>query len=118
MHVYWNIVSGAGASLIIAQCEIILAQYFRLKHAILAYITEAVTAIGFVVAPIIIGLHIAETKFLHIILWYEAFVIQGIFFALTFKKPAYLKSKQSTTHNYILVSAPRIRKYFLCVFIR
>lgn len=86
-----------------AQCEIILAQYFRLKHSFLAYVTQAVSAVGFIAAPIVVGHHILESSFLHVILWYQAFILQGVFFALTFKKPAYLKSKPINRYNYVLV---------------
>ncbi|KAG5886055.1 hypothetical protein JTB14_009504 [Gonioctena quinquepunctata] len=90
-----------GASIQISQCEIILAQYFKLKHTILAHITQAVTALGFIVAPIVVGHEILKKDLLKVVVWYQAIILQGLILNLTFKKPAYLKSKQTSQYNYI-----------------
>ncbi|XP_057669523.1 uncharacterized protein LOC130901885 isoform X1 [Diorhabda carinulata] len=96
-----GIVCGIGASIQTAQCEILLAQYFRMKHAILANICQAVAALGFVVAPIAIGHNVLNTNLLYVIMWYQAIILQGLIFNLVFRKPAYLKSKQRDAYKYI-----------------
>ncbi|XP_018561764.1 uncharacterized protein LOC108903905 [Anoplophora glabripennis] len=98
-------VSGIGASIQIAQCEILMAQYFRLKHAVLAHITQAVSAFGFLIAPIVVGHHILSSNLLHVILWYQAIILQGLVLNLTFRKPMYLKSKQTNNYNYVSATA-------------
>ncbi|KAJ8925881.1 hypothetical protein NQ315_009733 [Exocentrus adspersus] len=95
---------GIGASIQISQSEILLAQYFRLKHTVLAHITQAVTALGFLISPIIVGHHILNSSLLHVILWYQAIILQGLVLNLTFKKPLYLKSKHAN-NKYDYVSA-------------
>ncbi|CAH2005603.1 unnamed protein product [Acanthoscelides obtectus] len=97
-----GLLSGGGASILISQCEILLAQYFKSKHTILAYITQAVTALGFIAAPIVIGHHILNSSILNVLLWYQAIILQGLVCSLTFKKPAYLKSKyRANRYNYV-----------------
>ncbi|VEN58038.1 unnamed protein product [Callosobruchus maculatus] len=97
-----GLMSGGGASILVSQCEILLAQYFKMKHSILAYITQAATALGFIAAPIVIGHHILNSSVLNVILWYQAIILQGLVCSLVFKKPAYLKAKYSANrYNYV-----------------
>ncbi|KAJ8941704.1 hypothetical protein NQ318_023300 [Aromia moschata] len=101
-----GLMSGIGASIQMSQCEILLAQYFRLKHAILAHISQGVTALGFLIAPIIVGHQVLRESLLHVILWYQAVILQGLILNLTFRKPMYLKSKRiNNNYNYITTTA-------------
>nr|XP_023016104.1 uncharacterized protein LOC111505511 [Leptinotarsa decemlineata] len=96
-----GITTGIGASIQISQCEIILTQYFKFKHTILVHITQGVTSVGFILTPIVLGNQILNSHLLKVILWYQAIILQGLIFNLTFKKPSYLKSKQASRYNYI-----------------
>ncbi|CAH1114543.1 unnamed protein product [Psylliodes chrysocephalus] len=96
-----GIACGVGASIQTSQCEILLAQYFRLKHGLLVNISQAVTALGFVIAPIVVGHTILATNLFNVILWYQAVILQGLVCNLVFKKPQYLKSKQRNAYNYV-----------------
>ncbi|XP_050498383.1 uncharacterized protein LOC126879418 [Diabrotica virgifera virgifera] len=96
-----GIVCGIGASIEIAQCEILLAQYFRVKHAILANVCQGMASFGFVIVPVVIGHNVLSSSLLHVVLWYQAIILQGLICNMVFKKPAYLKSRQRETYNYI-----------------
>ncbi|CAH1259720.1 unnamed protein product [Diabrotica balteata] len=96
-----GIVCGIGASIEIAQCEILLAQYFRIKHALLANVCQGMASFGFVIVPVVIGHNVLSSSLLHVVLWYQAIILQGLICNMVFKKPAYLKSRQRETYNYI-----------------
>lgn len=59
-----------------AQCEILVAQYFRLKLPVLRHIAHVVSGLGFIIAPIVIGHHIFTNSLMQIILWYQAIILQ------------------------------------------
>lgn len=101
LYILAGIVAGFGASIQMAQCEILVAQYFRLKLPLLTNIAHAVSAIGFILAPIIIGHHILTNSLMQIILWYQAIILQGLVVNLLFKKPIYLKSGNTKRYNYV-----------------
>lgn len=90
-----GIFSGAGASIILTQTDVILSQYFKLKIELIRTIMHLSEAIGFVITPIALGCWIVKHGMLHIITWYQAVILQGIIFSIAFRKPKYLKlSKQ------------------------
>ncbi|CAH0551298.1 unnamed protein product [Brassicogethes aeneus] len=93
-------ISGIGSSLQISQCEILVAQYFKLKHSILLHYSYAVTAIGYILVPIILGDNLLKTNLSNVIMWYQTVLLQGLVVALFFKKPAYLKAKRRT-YNFL-----------------
>ncbi|CAG9859459.1 unnamed protein product [Phyllotreta striolata] len=96
-----GIACGVGASIQTSQCEILLAQYFRMKHGILVNISQAVTALGFVVTPMVLGHCILGTNLFNVLLWYQAVILQGLICNLVFKKPVYLKSKHGNNYNFV-----------------
>lgn len=101
LFVLAGFVSGIGASIQMSQCEILLSQYFRLKLPILIHIGHAAAAMGFIVSPIIVGHNILTTSLSHVILWYQALILQGLILNLLIRKPLYLKSKSIDRYNYI-----------------
>ncbi|CAG9813112.1 unnamed protein product [Phaedon cochleariae] len=101
MFVLAGLISGIGAAIQMPQCEILLGQYFRIKHNILVYISYGVMALGFIIVPIVIGHHILSTNLHNVLLWYQAIILQGLICNLTFRKPTYLKSKQTDQYKYI-----------------
>ncbi|KAF7273677.1 hypothetical protein GWI33_013624 [Rhynchophorus ferrugineus] len=96
-----GLISGIGASIQMAQCEILIAQYFRLKLPVLRHVTQVVAGVGFIVAPIVIGHHIFTNSLMQIILWYQAIILQGLVVNLLFRKPTYLKSAVPSRYNYV-----------------
>lgn len=106
-RVIYNFFVGIGASMLTAQTEILLAQYFRLKLPIVNDILEAAVAVGFIVTPIVLGNSIIEHGLLRILLWYQTLMLQGIIISLLLKKPKYLKSVRRI-YDYIPVSWPDI----------
>ncbi|CAG9764074.1 unnamed protein product [Ceutorhynchus assimilis] len=101
LYILAGVVAGIGASIQMAQCEILLSQYFRLKLPILTHLGHAVAALGFISAPIIIGHHILVQSETQVILWYQAIILQGLVLNLFLRKPLYLKSKHRDRYNYI-----------------
>ncbi|EFA07125.2 hypothetical protein TcasGA2_TC010116 [Tribolium castaneum] len=101
-----GMLTGLGASLLMVQCEILLAQYFRMKLAVLNQISQFVMTLGFLVAPIALGHHILNTNVTQVLLWYQAIILQGLVVALFFKKPLYLKSKILNKPYQFVVSNP------------
>lgn len=98
------IVLGLGSSIIIVECEIIMNQYFRLKLPILSQISQCVSIIGFLIAPVLLGHYILTTSINHVLLWYQAIILQGLVVALVFRTPLYLKSKKPKPYQFVLVS--------------
>ncbi|XP_025830315.1 uncharacterized protein LOC108742582 isoform X2 [Agrilus planipennis] len=92
--IFAGIVTGIGSSLVITQSEVLVTQYFRLKLKTIRAIFQIATAIGFIVTPITLGHHIIKNGVLHVIIWYQAIILQGIVISLAFKKPQYLKSER------------------------
>ncbi|KAL3288102.1 hypothetical protein HHI36_002552 [Cryptolaemus montrouzieri] len=97
-YVLAGLVSGIGSSIQIAQCEILLAQYFKLKHLKLTHATHMVIALGFIGCPILVGHLLMQYKLLQVILIYQAILLLGLLISMIFKKPAYLKSKLVRYH--------------------
>lgn len=93
-----GISSGIGSSIQIAQCEIILAQYFRIKHLYLSHISYMAVSTGFILAPILISYLIMRFEILQVILVYQCIILQGLIVNIAFKKPQYLKSKMVNYH--------------------
>ncbi|XP_019768912.2 uncharacterized protein LOC109543569 isoform X2 [Dendroctonus ponderosae] len=96
-----GILSGLGASIQMAQCQIIIAQYFRLKLPILNHLSHATSALGFILAPIVLGHHLLINSETQVILWYQAVILQGIVLNLFLRKPMYLKSKIVNSYDYV-----------------
>ncbi|KAH1000695.1 hypothetical protein HUJ04_012990 [Dendroctonus ponderosae] len=92
---------GLGASIQMAQCQIIIAQYFRLKLPILNHLSHATSALGFILAPIVLGHHLLINSETQVILWYQAVILQGIVLNLFLRKPMYLKSKIVNSYDYV-----------------
>lgn len=97
---------GVGASLQIAQCELLLAAYFKLKYTILTHVTQIFVSLGFIFAPIILGRNISNTNFFNMILWYQAIILQGLVVNLVFKKAPHIKPQHHFTYNPVQVKNP------------
>ncbi|KAL1488053.1 hypothetical protein ABEB36_015422 [Hypothenemus hampei] len=99
-------VGGIGSSIQMVQCDILLAQYFRLKLAAVTHLSHAVAALGFIFAPIILGHHLLQNTETSVILWYQAIILQGLVLNLLLRKPLYLKSQHSNSYNYVTTNVP------------
>ncbi|RZC37124.1 monocarboxylate transporter 7-like, partial [Asbolus verrucosus] len=103
---YWlfvpaGISSGLGASILLVQCEILLAQYFKLKLPVLHQISQFVVTLGFLIAPVALGHYILNTTISQVLLWYQAIILQGLVVGLFFRKPLYLKSKKQKPYQFV-----------------
>ncbi|XP_050296878.1 uncharacterized protein LOC126736529 isoform X2 [Anthonomus grandis grandis] len=101
IYILSGTVSGIGSSIQMAQCEILLAQYFKLKLAILTHLSHAVSALGFILAPVVLAHHILAQSETQVLLWYQAIILQGLILNLLLRKPMYLKSKSVSRYNYV-----------------
>ncbi|XP_045461000.1 uncharacterized protein LOC123671293 [Harmonia axyridis] len=88
--VFAGLLSGMGSSIQTAQCEILLAQYFKTKHLHLTHITHIVVALGFIFTPILVSNLRMRYDMLQVVLIYEAILLQGLLLNITFIKPEYL----------------------------
>ncbi|GJQ76572.1 hypothetical protein Trydic_g2269 [Trypoxylus dichotomus] len=95
-----GILSGAGASLIISQCEVIIAQYFKVHLRKVNVIIQFTVAIGFIVTPIVLGRNMFIHGLLTPIIWHQILILQGLIVAMFIKKPPYLKT---TENSYKLI---------------
>lgn len=68
--------TGIGASIQIAQCEILLAQYFKAKLPAITHLSHAVSALGFILAPVVLGRHLLVNTETQVLLWYQAIILQ------------------------------------------
>jgi MFS family permease len=110
-HDYWlfplaGVLSGVGASILLVQCETLVSQYFRLKLPVLNEISQVISYLGFLIAPIILGDHILSKSLTQVLLWYQAIVLQGLVVSLLFRKPMYLKSSKRTKPYQFVISNP------------
>uniref|UniRef100_A0A1Y1KN00 Major facilitator superfamily (MFS) profile domain-containing protein n=1 Tax=Photinus pyralis TaxID=7054 RepID=A0A1Y1KN00_PHOPY len=92
LFVLAGIFAGGGASIILAQVDILLLQYFKLKLELVRTIMYLGEAVGFIITPIALGHTIIQSDLLHIITWYQAILLQGVILSIAFRKPNYLKS--------------------------
>ncbi|XP_044746089.1 uncharacterized protein LOC123307734 [Coccinella septempunctata] len=93
-----GLLSGIGSSIQSAQCEILLAQYFKTKHLYLTHITHVFVALGFILTPIFVSQLRMRYDLLQVVLIYQAILLQGLLLNVAFKKPQYLKSKLVRYH--------------------
>ncbi|XP_071053445.1 uncharacterized protein [Onthophagus taurus] len=88
-----GLLTGMGASILLSQNEIIIAQYFKVRLMQVNVFLQAATVVGFVLTPTIMGDHIIKIGFLKVILWYQAIILQGVIVSMLIKKPPYLKAQ-------------------------
>ncbi|KAK9886690.1 hypothetical protein WA026_017609 [Henosepilachna vigintioctopunctata] len=96
--------SGIGSSIQVAQCEVLLAQYFKSKHLYLTHISHMIVGLGFLISPILISYLRLKFDLLHVVLIYQAILLQGVVINIAFKKPEYLKSRRIQYH-YVMENA-------------
>ncbi|XP_066143667.1 uncharacterized protein [Euwallacea fornicatus] len=105
LFVLSGIITGVGGSIQMSQCEILLAQYFRLKLPLVTHIGHACAALGFIIAPMILGAHLLVDSETHVLLWYQALILQGLVLNLFLRKPIYMKSKgRANRYNHVTSS--------------
>ncbi|KAF5274801.1 hypothetical protein FQR65_LT00384 [Abscondita terminalis] len=90
-----GILSGCGATIILTQTDIILGQYFKLKIELIRTIMNVSEVLGYIFVPIGLGSSIIKYGILHVIIWYQAVILQGFVLSIAFKKPMYLKSSKT-----------------------
>ncbi|XP_017770159.1 PREDICTED: uncharacterized protein LOC108557928 [Nicrophorus vespilloides] len=101
LYVLSGLSSGCGVALVETQCEVLLAQYFRLKLNSINVVLQIMTCIGYIFTPISLGHYINMYGIVHVIIWYHLYILIGVGVCTLFKKPDYLKGK--LTYNSVKV---------------
>lgn len=86
--------SGMGCSLLMAQSDLLLTQYFRKKLRLARGLCRCGMALGFIATPIVVGTLIITHGVLRSLLIHQAAILQLLVLVLPYRKPPYLKAER------------------------